>query len=48
MELEEVLEKLALLFKMSPTLVRPDRNLPRKRSCRWSEHFLRRIKKAVF
>jgi hypothetical protein len=48
MELEEVWEKLALLFKMSPTLVRPDRNLPRKRSCRRSEHFLRRIKKAVF
>lgn len=47
-ELEEVLEKLAFLFKMSPTVVRPDRNLPRKRSCRRSEHFLRRIKKAVF
>ena len=47
-DLDEIMKKLTLLFKATPTLVRPGRSLPRKRSCRRSEHFLRRIKKQVF
>jgi hypothetical protein len=47
-DMEAASRKMALLFKTTPVVVRPDRKFGRKRSIRRSYHYVKRVAKVVF